>query len=174
MRLNVLYELRQSIGATSQYDLEEERLLVDSLELTSFLGTLGLLRTDRGLLATVTASANEATVCSRCATEIEWPLSIEFKEEYLPFTDPRTGTRVKVYEGEECFRIDDDWVLDLTEGLRQYILTAEPLQPLCKADCLGLCPECGTDLNETSCDCGAHTDDRWAALAALNKESEGR
>lgn len=174
MRLNVLYELRQSIGATSQYDLEEDRLLVDSLELRRFRGTLRLLRTDRGLLATVKAEANEPTACSRCAKAIECPISIEFDEEYLPFTDPRTSTRVKVYEGEECFRIDDDWVLDLTEGLRQYILTAEPLQPLCKADCLGLCPECGTDLNETSCECAAQTDNRWAALAALKDESEGR
>jgi uncharacterized protein len=174
MRLNVLYELRQAIGATSQYDLEEPRLVVDSLELTTFRGTLGLLRTDRGLLATVRASAKEATVCSRCAKPIECPISIEFKEEYLPFTDPRTSTRVRTYEGEECFRIDDDYVLDLTEGLRQYILTAEPLKPLCKPDCAGLCPVCGTDLNEAKCGCAAQTDERWAALAAFKNESEGR
>lgn len=174
MRLNVLYELRQGIGATSQYDLEEPQLAVDSLELTSFRGTLVLLRTDRGLLATVRASANEATVCSRCATPIECPVIIEFKEEYLPFVDPRTGTRVRMYEGEECFRIDDDHVLDLTEGLRQYILTAEPLKPLCKPDCAGLCPVCGADRNENACGCAAQTDHRWAALAALKNQSEGR
>lgn len=174
MRLNVLYELRQAIGATSQYDLEEPKLTVDSLELTSFRGTLGLLRTDRGLLASVRAEANEAATCSRCAKEIECPISIEFKEEYLPFTDPRTSTRVKVYEGEECFRIDEEYVLDLTEGLRQYILTSEPTKPLCKEDCAGLCPECGADLNETTCGCAGQTDNRWSALAALKNESEGR
>ena len=174
MRLNVLYELRQGIGATSQYDLEEEHLRVDSLELESFRGTLGLLRTDRGLLAHVRAEATEPTECSRCAKPMDCPVSIEFKEEYLPFTDPRTSTRVKVYEGEEPFRIDEDWVLDLTEGLRQYILTSEPQKPLCQPDCAGLCPNCGTDLNETKCECAAQPDDRWAALAALKNESEGR
>lgn len=174
MQLNVLYELRQGIGATSQYDLEEPHLVVDSLELSGFRGTLELLRTDRGLLATVKAEASEATACSRCAKAIESPVSIEFEEEYLPYTDPRTGARVRLYEGEECFRIDEDWVLDLTEGLRQYILTSEPQKPLCKPDCAGLCPACGADWNEGPCGCAAQTDDRWAALAALKNESEGR
>lgn len=173
MRLNVLYELRQGIGATSQYDLSEERLAVDSLELRELSGTLSLLRTDRGLLATVRAEAKEATACSRCLKEIDCPVSIEFKEEYLPHIDPRTQARVKVYEGEEPFRIDEDHMLDLTEALRQYILTSEPTKPLCKPDCAGLCPQCGADLNETTCDCATPTDERWAALAALNKEDEG-
>lgn len=173
MRLTVLYELRQGIGGTSQYDLSEDRLVVDSLVLTDLRGTLWLLRTDRGLLATVKAEAKEATTCSRCLRDIECPVTIEFKEEYLPYIDPRTQARVKVYEGEEPFRIDEEYVLDLTEALRQYILTSEPSKPLCKADCAGLCPECGADLNESTCECAAPTDERWAALTAL-KEDEGR
>lgn len=174
MRLNVLYELRQGIGSTSQYDLDEDRLRIDSLELSDLHGTLRLLRTDRGLLATVSAEAKEATTCSRCAKPMEAGVPLEFEEEYIPFTDPRTGNRVRVHEGEEVFRIDDDYVLDLTEAMRQYILTSEPVKPLCKPDCAGLCPQCGTDWNEATCDCPRVVDDRWAALAALKRETEGR
>ena len=173
MRLNVLYELRQSIGSTSEYDLDEPRLLIDSLELTSLHGTVGFLRTDRGLLATVSADAIEATACSRCAKVIDVVLNIAFKEEYIPYTDPRTGSRVRVHEGEDVFRIDDDYVLDLTEAIGQYILTAEPLKPMCRPECAGLCPECGADWNETSCDCSTPVDERLAILAALKRETEG-
>jgi uncharacterized protein len=174
MRISVLYELRQGIGATSEYEIDEPQMTIDSMELTSVRGTLGLLRTDRGLLATVHVDASESTLCSRCVKPVECPLSVNFKEEYLPFIDPRTQARVKVYEGEEPFRIGDDYMLDLTEALRQYILTCEPSKPLCKPDCAGLCPECGGDLNETVCGCAAEADARWAALAALKQESEGR
>lgn len=173
MRLNVLYELRQAIGATSRYDLEEPRMMVDAMEFTSLHGTLGLLRTDRGLLATVEIEATELTICSRCAKAIDVPVDVSFKEEYLPYIDPRTSTRVKVYEGEDNFRIGDDHVLDLTEAMRQYILTSEPQKPLCKPDCAGLCPECGTDWNETACRCSGTIDGRWAALAVLKQENEG-
>lgn len=174
MRLNVLYELRQGIGSTFGYDLEERRMMVDASELTDIHGTLGLLRTDRGLLATVNVRATELTICSRCAKAIDVPVYVEFEEEYLPYTDPRTGGRVKVYPGEDIFRIGDDYVLDLTEAMRQYILTSEPQKPLCSADCAGLCQQCGADWNEGRCECDPPVDDRWAALATLKRENEGR
>jgi uncharacterized protein len=69
----------------------------------------------------------------------------------------------------------DEGVLDLTEAVRQYRETALAMQPLCRPDCKGLCPVCGSDLNEGPCNCGAGTDSRWSALAALKgAESDGR
>ena len=59
-------------------------------------------------------------------------------------------------------------MLDLSDVLRQYLLTDEPLKVLCREDCLGLCPECGADLNTEKCKCDApDIDPRWGALAAL-------
>ncbi|MGC8832885.1 MAG: YceD family protein [Armatimonadota bacterium] len=43
--------------------------------------------------------------------------------------------------------------LDLDEYIRQHLLLAMPLFPLCKEDCLGLCPHCGKNLNTGKCDC---------------------
>jgi uncharacterized protein len=48
-----------------------------------------------------------------------------------------------------------------------------PLAPLCRADCAGLCPECGVNRNLEQCSCDAPTDPRWDALRALSDEAEG-
>ena len=58
--------------------------------------------------------------------------------------------------------------LDLLEMARENVLLAVPLAPLCRADCRGLCPQCGTDLQVETCSCTrAERDDRWAALDSL-------
>ncbi|HLC21226.1 MAG TPA: DUF177 domain-containing protein [Candidatus Methylomirabilis sp.] len=37
--------------------------------------------------------------------------------------------------------------------MRENVLLNLPLQPLCRAECRGLCSRCGVNLNETSCQC---------------------
>jgi uncharacterized protein len=44
-------------------------------------------------------------------------------------------------------------VLDLRPALREQILLHVPQYVLCSDACRGLCPQCGTDLNEGACDC---------------------
>jgi uncharacterized protein len=43
--------------------------------------------------------------------------------------------------------------LELGEMLREQVILAEPMQPLCRVACRGLCPVCGQDLNERPCAC---------------------
>ena len=55
-----------------------------------------------------------------------------------------------------------------TMGQREVVLLDSPSTPLCRPDCAGLCPTCGTNLNEGSCDCAPPpADPRWAGLAGL-------
>jgi uncharacterized protein len=50
----------------------------------------------------------------------------------------------------------------------EQIALGVPMKPLCREDCRGLCPVCGIDRNEASCDCETRAKDpRWAGLAAL-------
>ena len=50
----------------------------------------------------------------------------------------------------------------------EQVALGVPMKPLCREDCRGLCPVCGIDRNEESCDCETRTGDpRWAGLAAL-------
>lgn len=173
MQINVLRELRQPIGAVSVIDFSEETVKFDGLELHDLSGSASLLRTDRGLLITLDADARAKERCSRCLTEIETPIEIAFEEEYVPIVDANTGARIRTGLAPDTFRIGPDFVLDLREGLRQYILMSEPVKPLCKPDCVGLCPNCGADLNQGPCRCAPEADSRWRALAVLEKKTEG-
>ena len=59
----------------------------------------------------------------------------------------------KLYNGS--FHLDyavkGMFFLDITDDVRQEILLSYPIRFLCREDCLGLCPQCGTNLNERSC-----------------------
>jgi uncharacterized protein len=171
MLINVLTELRQPIGSVTTYDLSEPAARLDGLEVRDVNGAARLLRTDRGLLVTVEATGVVTEQCVRCLKDAECRVEIVLEEEYVPVVDPNTGTRVRVREGDS-FRIGPDYLLDLREGLRQYVLMSEPLKPLCRPDCAGLCPECGADLNAGPCRCARAGDERWGALASPNLHHE--
>jgi DUF177 domain-containing protein len=64
--------------------------------------------------------------------------------------------------------------LDLTPMVRELALLDAPLSPLCRADCAGLCPHCGADLNETQCDCEApRQPSPWDVLDQLKADLDG-
>jgi uncharacterized protein len=61
----------------------------------------------------------------------------------------------------------EDFV-DLTENIREDILLELPQRALCRPDCPGLCPRCGTDLSAGACQCAPlRVDLRWHALDQL-------
>lgn len=169
---NVVTELRQGIGSVNEYEIEEPSLTADGDRLDRVHGVLRLLRSDRGLLATVEAMGEMEMACARCAKEVRTPVPISFEEEFVPILDATTGAMIRLAPDDETFRIDKRFDLDLREPLRQYILVSEPAQPLCKPDCAGLCPVCGVDLNEGPHVCQEPADERWSALAGLKKDLE--
>ena len=55
--------------------------------------------------------------------------------------------------------------LDLRPSVRETWLLTAPAYVQCSEDCKGLCATCGTNLNESSCNCTpTSTDSRWNAL----------
>lgn len=58
----------------------------------------------------------------------------------------------------------EDEEVDLTPLFRDQVVLAVPFAPLCREDCKGLCPQCGADRNQETCDCKPPLDPRWAAL----------
>jgi len=172
---NVLRELRQAIGAVSELNIDEPRLEAEGLSLHDITGVVRLVRSDRGLLAKVKATAIIDTNCARCLKDIQAPIEVKYTEEYVPLTDANNGTPVTLEDpDEEVFRIDKRFELDLREGLRQYILISEPAKPLCQAACAGLCANCGADLNAGAHDCEPPTDERWSALAGIKNKLQER
>jgi len=43
--------------------------------------------------------------------------------------------------------------IDIMDDIREEILLEYPFKPLCKAQCKGICPQCGVNLNEGKCKC---------------------
>ena len=85
-------------------------------------------------------------------------------------------TIVVSLEDEDSVQNDDvavvpDMKLDLEDFCYDDIVMSLPTKILCKADCRGLCPDCGTDLNLGSCSCQKkEIDPRLAALTELLKD----
>ncbi|HEX3087027.1 MAG TPA: YceD family protein [Ilumatobacteraceae bacterium] len=109
-----------------------------------------------GLVVDGQIRAPWADSCRRCLTDAEGMVVSEVTELYQQvITDP------------DAFEIVGDQI-DLGAMIREHILLEAPLAPLCRPDCAGLCPTCGTDLNLSTCDCVASdVDPRWEALTQL-------
>jgi uncharacterized protein len=94
--------------------------------------------------------------CRRCLAPASGDVVCDVHELYQQvLTDP------------DAFEIVGDQI-DLSRMVKENILLEAPIAPLCRPDCAGLCPTCGTDLNEASCDCvTVDLDPRWQALSQL-------
>jgi uncharacterized protein len=104
--------------------------------------------------------------CRRCSAPVLGVADVAVNERFVE--DPDTSDELS-YPIEHGF-------IDLATLVHDAILLDLPLAPLCRPDCAGLCPQCGVDRNEASCDCQAPRDPRWATLDGLqfaDPESEG-
>lgn len=125
------------------------------------------------LLVRATLSGEAQLPCSRCLTTFSLPLETSFEEEFIegqPGKDDEadedeSDRTVTYYTGDE---------IDLSEPIRDHILLELPMKALCREDCEGLCPTCGTNLNEGSCSCVETTsvDPRLAALEKLLRKPD--
>ena len=170
MLYNVATLLKEPTGAVREYHVEEALVSAwDEGEPPVVEGTVHMLRTLRGILVTARLTTSEPEECSRCLEQYWQVLTPEIEEEFFPIVDVATGAPVPPPE-EDAFSIGADHVLDLTEAVRQAILLARPMKPLCSEDCAGLCPDCGQNLNIATCGCrGEPVDPRWESLKQLLK-----
>ena len=114
------------------------------------------------VLATGTASAEWVGDCRRCLGPVGGVLTVEFRELFSPAIEEGDGYPLR---GDQ---------VDLEPLAREAVLLDLPLAPLCAAECRGLCPTCGADLNQGACACVPEVvDPRWAALDALRGDPHG-
>jgi DUF177 domain-containing protein len=147
-------------------DLGEDLALADPID-----GRVRLQRTNRGILATADLTASLALECVRCLRDVTYPVTVEVAEEYLPSLDIATGQPIPTDDEPEVLRLTDHHELDLETPVREAIQLAEPIAPLCRPDCPGLCIVCGGRLDEGTHD---HPDDdvdpRLEALRAFRAD----
>lgn len=114
--------------------------------------------------------------CSRCLEAFALPVDREFDLRYFPSTAAEP-----VAEDEEAeIEVDDvamtfyrDEQIDLTELLREQFYLTLPMKPLCKQDCRGICPQCGSSRNLNPCSCNPQwKDPRLAGLKTFITKRE--
>ena len=169
MLYNVAQLLKESVGSTRSYNIDETVLIDGAAAPIYPRGQLSLMRTDKGIWVNSNVAVRELVLCSRCLTGFSYPLSLVIQEEYLPTVDVNTGRTLHVPElAEGSFTIDHRHVLDLREALRQYVIASRPIKSLCYEECRGLCPACGADRNQGPCSCREEAvDPKWTPLLDL-------
>ena len=166
MQINVSQLLQEPMGSIRDYQVSETTGIGGSNSRAQ--GEVRLIRTDRGILAQGTIDTGVELTCSRCLGLFRLPLTLSIEEEYFPTTDVFSGALLSLPEESGGFTIDEHHILDLTEAIRQYVVLATPMKPLCVEDCAGLCSDCGHNLNQGPCNCPLQeTDPRWAGLSRL-------
>lgn len=175
-RLNVAGLLREPPGAVRTVELGDlEWPAEGALPPRRVLGTLRLQRTNRGILATGQARTLARRTCIRCLDEFDEPVDVELNEEFLSTHDPLTGATLALEPTDaEVARIDAHQEIDLGPVLADELALAEPMHPLCRPDCRGLCPICGQRLDDPGHDDHgpADVDPRLASLADWKPPAE--
>jgi uncharacterized protein len=169
MDMNVSQLLREAIGSTREYDIDEViDFAGDGKTENRIKGACTLLRTHNSILVRCTLVTDIELTCSRCLGTFRQPLKIKFNEEFFPSLDIESGAPLPQPEESSAFTIDEQHTLSLNEAIRQYCLLAVPMKPLCKKSCAGLCATCGKNLNLGKCGCPDNNiDSRWSKLADL-------
>jgi uncharacterized protein len=105
--------------------------------------------------------------CGRCLEPVSDTLTVDLQELFA-YPDSGPGSAAGEDDDEDLARMEGD-LLDLEPVLRDAVVLALPLTPLCRPDCAGLCADCGERLDDLPEDHGhGATDIRWAALQKLS------
>lgn len=127
-----------------------------------------------GVLVTGTVNGNLTAECSRCLEPLSEGLEARFQE---MFRYPGDDDDATAAGGEDSGDEDEDYylegdLLDLEPVIRDAVVLALPLSPLCSPDCPGLCSECGVKLAEAGPDHGHGDgiDPRWDALRGITED----
>ena len=106
--------------------------------------------------------------CDRCLKPVELPVNADFTLEYISGSEYESSEVAELTEAELSVSVFDGKGIDVDEIVKEQILLAVPTRMLCREECKGICPQCGTDLNTGDCDCVTNDiDPRWAALKSL-------
>ncbi|MCW2665527.1 MAG: DNA-binding protein [Frankiales bacterium] len=120
-----------------------------------------------GVLVSGTVAAPLAGECGRCLEPLTEELVVDLQELYAY----PASTSEDTTDDDELSRMDGD-LLDLEPALRDAVVLALPLTPLCREDCRGLCATCGERLDDLPDDHSHEVvDARWQALQGLLPDS---
>ena len=143
LRLNVGFIIHQTIGYSRDFPIEIPAVrLSPDLEVFDMDGLALVTRTTQGLLLQMKMGAFSTVECARCLKQFSQELEINVTDLYAFSPDSAT---------ESGLLLPETGIIDLGPVVREEMSLAVPINPVCSTECKGLCPICGNDLNQTTC-----------------------
>lgn len=132
MRVRISEIPEEGLTLSERFDPAQMDLETPDLRFAQPLQVTALFQKQQDILWVEVAVAGDTEeICGRCLARSPHPYRQEFQLDYA---------------------VQDRTDLDVTDDVRQEILLSVPVKFLCREDCRGLCPRCGADLNERSCE----------------------
>ncbi len=106
--------------------------------------------------------------CSRCLKSFSSEINVPVNVMYHPVEELKAEGKYEIKEDEldTGFYAGDEF--DLLELVKEQVILNAPMKPLCRENCMGICPGCGTDLNVKKCNCNLNeVDPRLEILKGL-------
>ena len=98
----------------------------------------------RGIELSAKITTSCRALCDRCLTPVEFNLETSL---YGFISDGETQSE------DELISLKADRFIELDDAVFETLILAYPQKVLCMEDCKGLCPQCGANLNNASCEC---------------------
>ncbi|MDP2288362.1 MAG: YceD family protein [Actinomycetota bacterium] len=128
-----------------------------------------------GVLVSGDAELQVSAECARCLEPLTWEEAVDISELFAyPATDSRGAIVEEPEDDQDPLPSLEGDLINLEPTLRDSVVLALPMAPLCREDCAGLCSECGVRLDDHPGHEHQIVDPRWAALAELAKLEPGK
>lgn len=172
------HDLPRRAGEMRKYILDvpsPERIGIDVIAVPEDQGIhigMRLTSVSEGVLVDAQVSTIAEGECIRCLDPVEVPIARNFQELYR-YAPEKAHTKAERKAAEVQDDLDVEFTMDgelinLEDPVRDAIVLALPINPLCAEDCLGLCPRCGVKWNLLEPDHRHDVKDpRWADLTDL-------
>lgn len=144
LKINVGFFHNLPIGSYRDINFDFSELhLPPDLDVTEFTGGVHISRTPQGLFIEGNFHAKAPSECVRCLEPFQQELQTEIEEVFAYKSSNFT---------ESGLIVPEDGNIDLSPVVREYLLLENPIKPLCRPDCQGLCVVCGENLNYGTCE----------------------
>lgn len=115
------------------------------VELVQPVAIKGLItNTGDGFLVQGEVAYTYRTNCDRCLEQVLAAAKVDVTEQFASYSPVETDEPVYLVQGD---------LIDLSDSIREQVFLSLPMKNTCKADCRGLCPQCGQNLNYQECNC---------------------
>ncbi|MDO8588544.1 MAG: DUF177 domain-containing protein [Armatimonadota bacterium] len=171
-----LSEIARILGKRYHYDVDETPIRDETIVCTEPMrGEIDFSNTGSLIVARGQFSTTVQLECGRCLETFTLPVLSHIDEQFdihapAGLAEPEPAAETEEEEEPESLFVEN--MLDLTELIRQNIILATPIRPLCDEACKGICPSCGQNLNEAQCGCETKPESPLSKLSEKWKQRQ--